>query len=121
MEPTELSIIDNCDGCGACCLEQQAPPGYSMLLNSPELMANPEAFAADVARLRLLPQEAIDELRVYLKDLSAGIENPNPACIWLDQSTMKCRHYENRPSICREFEVGDDDCRGWRRQYQTVQ
>jgi Fe-S-cluster containining protein len=31
-------------------------------------------------------------------------------CAALDRSTMGCSIYENRPLICREFEMGGPDC-----------
>lgn len=31
-------------------------------------------------------------------------------CAALDRSTMLCRIYENRPLICREFEMGGYEC-----------
>lgn len=31
-------------------------------------------------------------------------------CIALDRETMLCRIYDLRPSVCRNFEVGADDC-----------
>ncbi|MCY1397166.1 Flagellin N-methylase [compost metagenome] len=31
-------------------------------------------------------------------------------CAALDRSTMGCSIYQNRPLICREFEMGGADC-----------
>ncbi|MCD6186598.1 MAG: YkgJ family cysteine cluster protein [Desulfuromusa sp.] len=31
-------------------------------------------------------------------------------CSALDRNTMSCTIYENRPWICREFEMGKDEC-----------
>ena len=31
-------------------------------------------------------------------------------CIWLDLETRKCLHYEHRPQMCRDFEVGNPHC-----------
>lgn len=31
-------------------------------------------------------------------------------CAALDRSSMSCSIYRNRPLICREFELGGDDC-----------
>jgi Fe-S-cluster containining protein len=31
-------------------------------------------------------------------------------CAAVDRSTMLCSIYENRPLICREFEMGGDEC-----------
>lgn len=32
-------------------------------------------------------------------------------CSALDRETLRCSIYENRPLICREFEMGSYDCR----------
>lgn len=44
---SELSILKSCDNCGACCLEQQSPPGCVILLSSEEMMSADE-FGQDV-------------------------------------------------------------------------
>ncbi|MEH6824856.1 MAG: YkgJ family cysteine cluster protein [Motiliproteus sp.] len=31
-------------------------------------------------------------------------------CAALDRNSMRCRIYQNRPLICREFEMGDYEC-----------
>lgn len=31
-------------------------------------------------------------------------------CSALDRETLMCSIYENRPWICREFEMGSDEC-----------
>jgi Fe-S-cluster containining protein len=30
-------------------------------------------------------------------------------CLWWDPVTKKCRHYEWRPVVCRDFAVGEED------------
>lgn len=35
-------------------------------------------------------------------------------CSALDRETLKCTIYENRPLICREFEMGSYECRNER-------
>jgi Fe-S-cluster containining protein len=32
-------------------------------------------------------------------------------CFWLIGG--KCKHYEHRPSVCREFEMGGESCLAW--------
>ena len=96
-------------------------PGYALLLSSKEMMDNADLFDEDVARLRNLPHEPLAELKRYLELLLAGEWPEDPACIWLDRKTMKCRYYEYRPMICREFAIGSEDCLGWRQQYVTSQ
>jgi len=31
-------------------------------------------------------------------------------CAALDRDSMRCTIYDRRPLICREFELGSDDC-----------
>jgi len=31
-------------------------------------------------------------------------------CAALDRNTMKCTIYDNRPWVCREFEMGEHEC-----------
>ena len=31
-------------------------------------------------------------------------------CAALDRNTMRCTIYERRPSICRDYQMGDSDC-----------
>ena len=31
-------------------------------------------------------------------------------CAALDRTTFRCRIYSHRPTICRDFEMGGDDC-----------
>ena len=31
-------------------------------------------------------------------------------CAALDRNTLRCRIYERRPAICRDYEVGGSDC-----------
>jgi Fe-S-cluster containining protein len=35
-------------------------------------------------------------------------------CFWLDQQTNRCKHYDLRPRVCREFERGGPECLAWR-------
>jgi Fe-S-cluster containining protein len=35
-------------------------------------------------------------------------------CAALDQDTMRCMIYRQRPTICRDFAMGGDDCRAVR-------
>lgn len=98
-------------------MEQESPPGYAMLLSSPKMMENPDLFEEDVKRLRSLPPSALEELQEYLRQIRDGVARSTQACIWLDQSTMRCRYHEYRPMIRREFVIGSDECHGWRVAY----
>jgi uncharacterized protein len=41
-------------------------------------------------------------------------------CAALDRKTMLCSIYERRPSICRDFELGDHDCLAERSKAATI-
>jgi Fe-S-cluster containining protein len=66
-----------------------------------------------------LPLEVVGPLLAYL-DAADGGRIANRAdlgwsCLGL-QPDGTCKHYEHRPVICREFEVGKADCRRFRRE-----
>lgn len=111
----------SCDGCGACCMTQQSPPGYGLLfcqtwLDSQDEDAREEAR---VERAELhLPAELVNELLTYWAP-GSGPKDVGP-CIWLDLATRRCRHYEYRPDICQEFERGSLDCLNWREEFEMA-
>lgn len=93
---TDLPIL-NCDNCGACCMEMRSPPFIGDM--DPEFMALP------------------GEMRVAIVTHALGDAPPESPCLWLDLETRRCKHYDLRPEICRDFEVGSDGCRRWREAY----
>jgi Fe-S-cluster containining protein len=115
----KLPTIESCDDCGACCFEQQSPPGYVLLLSNPDYL-NDESVAEDAARIKAMPEEAVAELRSYMSQLLSTDEPADRVCIWLDRESKQCRYHEFRPSICREFERGSEECRDWRLQYDAT-
>ncbi|MFN0052640.1 MAG: YkgJ family cysteine cluster protein, partial [Planctomycetales bacterium] len=38
-------------------------------------------------------------------------------CLWFDPQTRKCRHHEWRPQVCRDYEMGGDECLALRRRF----
>jgi Fe-S-cluster containining protein len=119
----KLEIIDTCDGCGACCWEQESPPMYHFILKRLEglecggIAFYEEHCPEDLKRVRALPEELKQELRDYSATLKeSGHPNDN-ICIWFDESTRNCKHYDLRPEVCREFEIGGSYCRTWRESY----
>lgn len=113
------AIPDSCEGCGACCREQESPPMYLYALTQPSHFREK---CEDFHRAHNLPQELKDELLEYGEGLSSGEPHPNAgACIWFDRRTRKCKHYDLRPSICREtVQVGDESCLSWRNEYSDT-
>ena len=89
--PGVILPVLSCDGCGKCCQHMVSPP-----------FTRPGELAK-------LPQA----LRTELKDFYANVRDSLPEewpCLWLDQETKRCRHYDLRPPICREFEMGGEAC-----------
>jgi len=37
-------------------------------------------------------------------------------CIWYDTTTRRCKHYEHRPAICRNYDPGEVSCNRQRRE-----
>lgn len=110
-----LDVVQiSCSGCGACCREMVTPPMYVALLINPAWLGDDE----DSQRVRELPDDLRHEL---LDDFErrriCDHAGRRYVCLWFDEATKGCKHYELRPSICREFEMGSEECHGWRREY----
>jgi Fe-S-cluster containining protein len=70
-----------------------------------------------------------DRLNRERPDLVAGIlhdrrmrwankdDGDDYPCLWLDRETGRCRHYEYRPEVCRDFEPGSEECRKFRSRF----
>lgn len=109
----QLPIID-CNNCGLCCTGVMSPPGFQLCFNG-----WPKDFAVDdQAIVATMPPELRDELiSHYQKVVSIVGYRKGEPCIWYDPASKKCRNYEYRPTICREFEVGGEGCLKWREDY----
>lgn len=108
-----LPIVTSCEDCGACCLEQGAPPDYVALRLNPHFADDP-SFADDLDRLRLLPAPASRLLDEYLATDPA---QRTEVCVWFDAAAARCRFYEHRPSTCRVFELNSPGCHIYRRRH----
>lgn len=78
-----------CENCGVCCEGQAFAPLSGAMLDGIEL---PPAM---------------------LDDLNRGLDaNPcyEGVCVWFDRATKGCKHYDLRPNVCRNLDVGDEDC-----------
>lgn len=86
-----LPVIESCEGCSACCQRTPVPPfqpGEEVALNVPDALLQP-------IQQRILADQHFDLL----------------PCVWLDQQTGLCLHYDLRPQACRDFQIGGDLCR----------
>lgn len=92
----------NCDGCGVCCMHMATPP-YSEA-EYRNLMQNHNTVFVDLLKAR---ESRRMQWEVHGQDFIP--------CGFLDMVTRQCRHYEHRPEICRDFELGGDDCMAFRK------
>jgi uncharacterized protein len=100
-----------CDGCGACCLSVGHPP---FLLELDDGIPRPIAGADSEADLRRLHSAPPAAQAAYL----AHYGTIHVPCSWLDELEGRCRFYEFRPDVCREFEVGGKWCSQFRELHQ---
>lgn len=101
---SNLTVL-NCDGCGHCCRNQPLPPMYSAYFYDHESLLTHE----EIMWIDTLPDEAANELATAVHDTVDGIRSEDEPCFWLTDDG-KCKHYEHRPQICRDFEMGGEDC-----------
>ena len=94
---TSLTIVESCDGCGVCCLQQGHPP-----------------YTDD--ELQYVPDDLLGPIQEHLAALEES--DFGQPCIWFDDETKQCRHYEHRPQVCRDFERGCPMCVQLRLKYK---
>ncbi len=107
-----LPVIESCAGCGACCLVVTLPPFRRRFDQSGE-----EAWERLKWDRPELVTALLDAERVRR---SEGAPLYGTPCLWYEAETGRCRHYDERPSACRDFAVGAVDCRDARRRAGVV-
>lgn len=114
-QPVPLPVV-SCDDCGACCRTQGSPP---FVYFHPSLYLSPPPPGwgdgdPDSAVWTDVPAEALKILQDYHATGDLTRYERGLPCLWYDGETKKCRFYAHRPQACREFEVGGEDCLGFR-------
>lgn len=101
--PVRLPIVapDSCDDCGLCC----------MGIGSPVLLyaTHPDVQGLHPFRPAGIPAELIREIDEHFLGLHRGQE-PQAQCLWYDPTTRRCRNYEWRPQVCRDYELAGTAC-----------
>src|SRR5579872_2072415 len=92
---------ENCEACGLCC-EGNGSPVTIYASRSEWRDCHP-------FRPRGLPQELVHEIDEHLGGLFRGQESQQ-RCLWFDADARRCRHYEWRPQVCRDYELGGIAC-----------
>ncbi len=101
MQLLPLIGPETCGGCGLCCEGIGSPV---VLYSSRPGLCEPHPF-----RPANLPQELIDEINSHFAGLTRGQE-PLERCLWFDETTRQCKHYEFRPQVCIDYELGGRAC-----------
>jgi len=96
-----MDALVDCGGCTSCCQFCNVPPFQSI----EELMEQTD-----------LPNNIRDPIIRYWATLNA-VPSPGP-CVWLQGGF--CVHWEQRPRICRDFEIGGEMCRLYQQMTQEV-
>lgn len=102
----------NCDNCGACCTHMATPPGHAAYF-PPKGLRIPKwaQGVGDAKYIAAMPQKVWDETRRLFDEAWAtnrsALEVP---CFWYDEKTRRCKHWEYRPSVCRNFQIGEPAC-----------
>jgi len=99
---SKLSVIESCEGCGLCCTTMGVPHFFGHL-NLPGI--DPI--------WKTVPPDIKNELQEFIDDGGAELGEP---CFWYDSKNKSCKHYEHRPQLCRDFEMGNPHCLRLRRQ-----
>ena len=96
----------SCDGCGLCCEGIGSPVAL--------YASRPEYGADHPYRPPGLPGELLIEIDEHFLGLVRGQE-PQDCCLWYDRAARRCLHYDWRPQVCRDYELGCRACCDLRR------
>ncbi len=97
---------DFCNNCGLCCMHMRTPPFIGDA--DPHWIKLSKALKDEIRNWVMGPSPRYDFM-VQFK------EKINP-CIWLDLVSGKCKHYDLRPQVCRDYKVGCQSCRTLRKE-----
>ena len=102
-----LPTVANCDNCGACCTAQ----GYL-----PIHMVGDRPMLKGVNPLPPMLQMELQAVRERFIE-EGPHDGPDGPCIWYDSQTRRCKHYDYRPTLCRDgIKAGDTGCLRWRKE-----
>lgn len=101
---------ESCEGCGLCCEGIGSP--VVLYASRPGFEHHHPFRPVD------LPAPLVEEIDFHFAGLVRGQE-PLEQCLWYDANTRGCQHYEYRPQVCRDYELGGRACLERRRDEAT--
>ena len=108
--------MTTCNDCpGLCCRHVGTPPGCYPAYSNPDHDGKWLTEDNDWTYWQAMPESLRAELRDYYRRALDERSIPDRSasacpCLWLDNAG-RCRHYEFRPTACREAVVpGDESC-----------
>lgn len=102
MPVSSFPILENCEGCGACCRMMVVPPFR-------------RDATIDEFQNKQIPQGLLNEI---LPDWEVRFLLPERPCSWFDENSGRCRHYELRPEACRDFAINSPSCLACREKFE---
>ncbi len=111
----QLPLVDDCEGCGVCCLHM----GYPAYIRADTSAPGAPASRAE-PYWETLPPHLKDELNAYIDAYRHDRDGLDAVCVWFDLGTRRCRHHEYRPQVCRDFRAGSRGCKDWREYYADL-
>lgn len=68
--------------------------------------------------VRIISDTGVPDRHVYVDEYGGEsmLQLSDGKCSALDRDTLMCSIYENRPWVCREFEVGSYECKNERQE-----
>jgi Fe-S-cluster containining protein len=105
-----LTILqpESCEGCGLCCEG----------IGSPVVLyqSRPGWESRHPYRPEGLPAHLVEEIDSHFAGVFRGHE-PQDVCFWYDPKSRRCKHYDWRPQVCRDYERGSRECVNLRRPF----
>lgn len=91
---------------------------YYRRVQSGELFDRSHGYVAASRAFELIQRGELRLAREAMADAAGEVPIP---CLWFDTETRRCKHYEHRPSTCRDPEVmapGNDACLSTRKVFR---
>ncbi len=91
-----------CHGCNSGCCQMPVEVHFDDLIRLQVVSEDDRGLSRRKLANRLIKEKVIQSYR-HGTDLFMLGQGSNRDCVFLDFASRRCRVYENRPSVCRQF------------------